>query len=194
MRRAKSVDFPLSQLGDQFSKAGSLRIQSGKIQLAAHEIRQFWLPKPGLYGTRNRQSINHTAVLDFYRLLCSHRITAPLVAPAKTHLLASLLPRVRSNKAQNVFPDASVKPPRGCPATPGYEPEDLELLLEGSQTQRLTVIEFHNQNRTAVEFPSYPESTFGLYREYEHRLFDGATDVWWDDPDAAREACLRKMG
>ena len=187
MRRAKTLDFPLSQLGDQFSTAGSLRVQSTKILLADHEIRQFWLPKPGLYGTRQRQTSNHAVVLDYYRLLCFQRVTDRLANPAKTHLLASLLPRVRTNKAQNIFPDASVKPPRGCPKTPGYEPEDLELLLEGSQTQRLTLVEFQNQNRTAVEYPCYPESTFELYRDYEHRLFDGASDLWWHNPVAAQK-------
>ena len=187
MARITRHEFPLSQLGRQFLDAGSLDLCSRRIVLADNCIQQFWLPKPGLSGTRNRQAGNHRAVLDFFQLLCFNRVDDRDINPAKTHLLASLLPHVRNNKAQGIFPDASISPPRGCPTTPGFDSEDLESQLRVSEQERISIFDFCNRNREAVEFPDYPESTFELYREFESELFADDTSLWWADPMTAGE-------
>lgn len=192
MARIATLEFPLSQLGSQFLGAGSLSLRSRQIVLTGNLLHQFWVPKPGLFGIRNRRSGNHAVVLKFFQLLCFERVHDQDNYPAKTHLLASLLPHVRNNKAQDIFPDASIAPPRGCPSTPGFDSEELESQLRVSEHERISVVDFCNRNREAVEFPDYPESTLALYRDFESELFADDTSLWWTDPTTAREQVTQR--
>ena len=165
MPRFQTTNFVLSRIGDQYLKAGSIRLMSRQTALGDWLFQQFWIPKTGLYGTRNNRSTDHSAVLDFYQQLCIDQIEERREMPAKVHLLASLLPLVRSNKAQNIFPDASITPPKDCPTTTEFSSDELESLLQASRSERITVCEFFNQNREAVDFPDLDETAFKLYRE-----------------------------
>ncbi len=185
MDRIASIEFPLSNLGDNFSPAGKLHLRSKEITLANNVIRQFWVPKPGLFGTRNKTSRNHEVILEFYKLLCINRIDDACIEPAKTHLLASLIPDIRCNRAQDIFPDASLKLSRGRSVTSAFGPAELEPLLRESENEQLTIFEFCRRNREAVEFPEFPETTFGEYRNFEQELFLNTTSLWWNDPNAA---------
>ena len=185
MPRFQTTDFVLSRTGDQFSEAGSIRLMSRQTALADQTIQQYWIPKQGLFGTRNNRSGNHSAVLDFFKCLCRDEEDRHETS-AKVHLLASLLPLVRSNKAQGIFPDASVSRPKNCPTPSDFNSEELETQLKESESERVSIIDFCNRNREAVEFPDFPDATFRLYREFEEELFDGATSLWWDDPAEAK--------
>ena len=191
MPRFQTTDFMLSRIGNQFKDMGSIRLMFKQTTLADQTFRQFWIPKPGLFGIRNQRSGNHAAVLDFYQTLCFDRVNDQDENPAKTHLLASLLPSVRNNKAQGIFPDACVTPPKGCSVTQSFDSNELELLLQGSKDERTSVVDFCNSNRKAVEFPEYPESTFELYRDFESELFADAAR-WWSDPVAATKRTMER--
>ena len=149
-------------------------------------FQQFWLPKQGLLGTRKKRSGNHAAVLDFYRSLCVDRINDRHEMSAKVHLLASLLPLVRSNGSQKVFPDASVVTAKDCPAQSEFCSETLELHLKASKAEQITLVDFCNGNRDALEFPAFPDAMFSLYREFESELLVNAADQWWYDPTGAQ--------
>ncbi len=181
------VEFSLSQIGKQFSSIGTLSLCCHEINLAGYQFNQFWLPKPGLFGLRNQQSSNHTAVLDFYRQLVCTRIFDRDSRPAKTHLLASLLPNIRGNRAQDIFPDASVMAPKNCPTESEFNSVELEARLATGDSERVSIIEFCNRNREAVEFPDFPDSTFALYRKFESELLNDAKSQWWDDAVAATD-------
>ena len=181
------VEFLMSQIGEQFSSIGTLSLCCHEIKLAGYQFSQFWLPKPGLFGLRNKQSHNHTAVLDFFRQLSHDRVRDRDSRPAKTHMLASLLPRVRSNRAQSIFPDASVTPPKGCPTETEFNSGELEARLAKSSSERVSLVDFINQTREAVEFPDFPDGTFERYREFESELFDNAAAQWWFDSVAAND-------
>ena len=185
MPRFQTTDFSISRIGAQFSKAGSIRLMSRQTALADQTIQQYWIPKQGLFGTRNNRSGNHSAVLDFYKYLCKDEMDRHEMS-AKVHLLASLLPLVRSNKAQGIFPDASVSKPKTWPIPSDFNTEELETQLKESESERVSVVDFCNRNRDAVEFPDFPDATFRLYREFEEELFDGAASLWWDDPAKAK--------
>ena len=177
-------EFPISALDPRHPQAGSLNICTQEIELAGQVFNQFWLPKPGLFGTRNMRSSNHTVVLDFYRALCLDRVKGRDSNSDKVHLLASLLPKIRSNGAQAIFPDASVKPPRGV-ANGGVDVEALESQLRGSKDEQLSLVDFCNRNRDAVGFPNFPEDTFSMYRKFEQRLFEGTAKLWWENENVA---------
>ena len=151
-------------------------------------FEQFWISKTGLFGTRNNRSGNHSVVLDFYRRLCIDRINDRHEMSAKVHLLASLLPLIRSNGSQRIFPDASVVTAKDCPTQSEFRSETLEIHLKASEAEQITVVEFCNKNREAIEFPNFPGTTFDLYREFESELLDAATtSQWWLDSAAAQE-------
>ena len=181
-----TTEFAFSRIGDQFSDAGTLQLMSRQTALGDSLFEQFWVPKTGLFGTRNNRSGNHSAVLDFYRCLCVDRVNDRHDMPAKVHLLASLLPLVRSNGSQKVFPDASVVTAKDCPTQSEFCSETLELHLKPSEAEQITLIDFCNRNRKALEFPTFPDATYSTYREYESELLANATDQWWHDPTGAQ--------
>ena len=180
------TEFALSRMGEQFAEAGSLRLMSRETALGDSLFEQFWIPKTGLFGTRNNRSGNHSAVLDFYRCLCVDRVKNRHEMSAKVHLLASLLPLIRSNGSQRIFPDASVVTAKDCPTQSEFCSETLEIQLKASEAEQITVVEFCNRNREAVEFPIFPDTTFSLYRELESELLVNATNQWWNDPTGAQ--------
>ena len=159
---------------------------SRQTALGDFSFQQFWVPKPGLFGTREKRSGNHAAVLDFYRSLCVDRINDRHEMSTKVHLLASLLPLVRSNGSQRVFPDASVVTAKDCPTQSEFCSETLEIHLKASETEQTTLVEFCNKNREAVGFPIFPHATFSTYRAFESELLVNATDQWWYDPTGAQ--------
>ena len=186
MPQFQTTDFVLSRMGKQYVNAGSIRLMSRQTVLGDWLFEQFWIPKTGLFGTRKNRAGNHSAVLDFYRCLCNDRVNDRHEMSAKVHLLASLLPLARSNKSQGIFPDASVSKPKGWPILSDFNTEELETQLKESESERVSVVDFCNRNREAVEFPDFPEPTFRLYGEFEEELFDGAISLWWDDPTDAK--------
>ena len=181
----QTTKFILSRMGVQYEKAGSIKLMSRQTVLGDSLFRQFWIPKTGLFGTRNKRSSNHSAVLDFYRYHCINRLNDRLETPAKVHLLASLLPLIRSNGAQDIFPDASVVTPKNCPTQSEFSAERLESQLRASDTEQVSVVDFCNRNRKAIEFSEFPNTTFKLYGEFESELLANATSQWWQDPTAA---------
>lgn len=183
----QTIEFILSRFGNQYEQAGSIRLISRNTVLGDSLFRQFWIPKTGLFGTRNKLSSNHSAVLDFYRCLCIDRLNDQLETPAKVHLLASLLPLIRSNGAQGIFPDASVVTPKNCPTQSEFSAETLEFQLKASEAEQISVADFCNRNREALEFPDFPDSTFKLYWEFESELLGNPTSRWWENPTAAYE-------
>ena len=181
-----TTEFAFSRIGDQFLDAGTLQLMSRQTALGDSLFEQFWVPKTGLFGTRNNRSGNHSAVLDFYRCLCVDRVNDRHETSAKVHLLASLLPLIRSNGSQRIFPNASVVTAKNCPTQSEFCSETLEIHLKGSEAEQITLVEFCNRNRKALEFPTFPDTTYSTYREYESELLTNATDQWWYDPTGAQ--------
>ena len=184
MSKIQTTEFNLSGIGDQFS--GVIELMSRRTTLADQPFKQYWVSKQGLFGTRRKRSGNHAAILDFYNQLCVDRNKDRHEMSAKVHLLASLLPLVRSNKAQNIFPDASTLQPKECLEPSEFNPEALEVQLRKSKSARISVVDFCNRNRDAVDFPCFSASTFELYREFEAELFCDVPSRWYDDAPAAK--------
>ena len=186
MPRFQTTEFALSTIGDQFSDAGSLHLMFRQTALGDFSFQQFWVPKPGLFGTRNNRSGNHSVVLNFFRSICIDQVTDRHETSAKVHLLASLLPLVRSNGSQRVFPDASAVTARNYSTRSEFCSETLEIHLKASETEQTTLVEFCKKNREAVEFPNFPDTMFNMYREFESDLLVNATDQWWYNPTGAQ--------
>ncbi|WP_146577898.1 hypothetical protein [Neorhodopirellula pilleata] len=152
-------------------------------------VQQHWMRKPGLYGTRNQSSSNHQAVLQAFRCVALNAGNRDAHTVAETHILASLLSASRSNGAQRIFPDASLKL---RDRTERSHRQALDEMLNLSANQRMTLHEFDVQNRQALGFPEYEEEVWARYEEFSAQLFDQAIPVWRDDLGASI-ACVHSQ-
>lgn len=165
----------------------SISLCRRELEMGNRMVQQYWIRKPGLYGTRRQNSSNHRAILTAFRCLVLAAGALRDDEAAQSHLLASLLSVSRSNGAQRIFPDA-------CPkARIGTADRDmLEEMLNLSSHERMTLHDFQVQNREALGFPDYGEEVWARYREFSAQLFDQAISIWPDNLDASI-ACVRSQ-
>lgn len=97
----------------------------------------------------------------------------------ETHLLASLLPLVRQDAAQKIFPDARLK--KQTAKLRAESVAKLDQLLSGCRDNRLSLIEFREKVRDAVGFPSVSDDEIAVYRDWSGEMFDGIEQLWGDD-------------
>ncbi len=160
----------------------SLELCSRELSLAGQTISQYWVDKRTLVARDGTFGKNYEPILDHFHHV-AREFSGVDRETVETHLLATLLPEVRQDAAQVVFPDASLKK-RSVRA--GDELLDqLEQMLDSSRDSRSTIFEFHEQNRNAVGFPMLSDDEISLYEGWSEELFDGLEEIWSNDlPDA----------
>ena len=176
----------LSNLGIEIDENLSISLCHRGIELGNQMVQQHWMRKPGLFGTRNQSSSNHRAVLQVFRYLGLHAGNPDDPCVAETHLLASLLSASRSNGAQRIFPDASL---RLRDRSDKSHRHALDKMLRVSANERMTLHEFDVQNRQALGFPEYGDAVWARYEDFSAQLFNQAISIWPDDLIASI-ACL----
>lgn len=107
--RIRHREIALSNLGIAIDENVSISLCHREIELGNRVMQQYWMQKPGLYGTRGQTSSNHRAILTAFRCLVLNDGDPDDRCVVEAHLLASLLPVSRSNGAQRIFPDASAR-------------------------------------------------------------------------------------
>ena len=180
----------LSNLGIAIDENVSISLCHREIELGNRMVQQHWMRKPGLYGTRNQSSSNHQAILQAFRCLALNAGNPDDPCVAEAHLLASVLSASRSNGAQRIFPDASLKL---RDRNERSHRQALDEMLQVSANQRMTLHEFDMHNRQALDFPVYGEEVWARYAEFSAQLLDQAISVWPDDLSASI-ACVHSSG
>ncbi|MCC9598924.1 hypothetical protein LOC67_00015 [Stieleria sp. JC731] len=176
----RNIDLPQWTLPD--CRIPPLSLCHRELSLGNFSIEQYWVSKQGLYGTRGKCSSSHLAVLANFRCQVFRQGFAGHRESVEAHLLASLLPISRSNGSNRVFSDACLQP-RRRDSTESVD--DLDRMLRESDGERLSLHEFDRQNRGAIGFPDYSESTFLRYRELVSELLDESVSLWMNNVDAA---------
>lgn len=156
----------------------SLELRSRDLSLAGQTISQFWIDKRTLVARNGTFGRNFQPILDhFYHE--AQQLTGGNGKIVETHLLATLLPEVRLDASQVIFPDASLK--KRTVRSGDEHREQLDQMICASRDQRLTLFEFHEQSRNAVGFPTLSVEEMSLYRGWSAQLFEGLEDIWPHD-------------
>ncbi|EMI44887.1 hypothetical protein RRSWK_02527 [Rhodopirellula sp. SWK7] len=149
-------------------------------------FRQFWLKNSSIYGGRGRRAENQPSILNFF-----HRMTVDAGCledhrkPAETFLLASLASEIRSNKAQQVFPDASLA--NWSSAYRCRKVAALDAQLRQSSGETMTSDDFYRHSRTVCELAEMSNNVIEEYLTLELQLFDGVLDDWIDEPETCKQ-------
>lgn len=158
------------------------------ISLGNESFRQFWLKNTSVYGGRNRPAENQASILGFFHRMAAastchihHRDTAG------THLLASLASDIRSNKSQEVFPDAS--PANASSAYRYRMVADLDDILQQTAGEELSCDDFYRHSRNIGELADLPNEVVDEYLSLESQLFAGVLSDWVAEP----EICARLL-
>lgn len=154
--------------------------------LGSETFRQFWLKNTSVYGGRKRPAENQAAILGFFHRMAldidcdvDHRNAAP------TYLLASLASDIRSNKSQDVFPDAS---PANTSSAKRYRMvADLDDILKQTAGDELSCDDFYCHSRTVGDLAEPSDEVAEEYLMLESHLYAGVLDDWVDEP----EICAR---
>ena len=138
-------------------------------------IDHWWIPLPGLYADRNRESQNHQEILDCYWGWCQHAGSAMNDRHVQeSYILAKLLPEVRSNGARRVFCDAIVTAPTEDGAKARYaDLPTLNSILASSSQDTLESEAFIRRTAEILGPPRYDDEARECYREMTDELFKG---------------------
>ena len=100
---------------------------------------------------------------------------------ASTYFLASLASDIRSNKSQDVFPDAS---PANTSSAKRYRMvADLDDILQQTAGKELSCEDFYCHSRTVGDLASPSDGVVEEYSIMESQLFAGVLDNWTEEPD-----------
>jgi len=153
-----------------------------------HTIDHWWSPLPKLKPTRAGQPEAYRTFCDAYRGICLGDRDRPGTAAqawkgaAETHVLARLLPRVRSRGAMKVFNDA--RESRDTHRSLAYDCE-LDAFLKDMELQPMSERDFHSKLLKMQEVTSNEGSAGRLYGEFENSLLTGVPELWLEDPEEA---------
>ena len=163
---------------------GPLTLCRQELDLGGNVIPQYWVDKRSLVARNGTCGSNYKAIIDhFYHKACQLRLVGQ--DTAETHLLATLLPLVRHDKAQSVFPDASLK--RRSKQDRAEYLEQLDAMVASSRGDRLKLADFQERTRNAVDFPTFSDDEIALYRKWSDELFDGLAGSWTHDLNGAAD-------
>ena len=150
--------------------------------VGSEAFRQYWLRNSSVYGLRRRTPQNLQAILEFFRVEVNRTTDGDGQRnAAETYLLASLVPKIRSNGAQRVFPDASLSN-LGRLKSQELVADLEQQLLKGSHCE-IDAYEFYEQSRIVCDLADMPNEVVDEYQSFESRLLDGVVDDWSHVPE-----------
>ncbi|TWU32788.1 hypothetical protein Q31b_57980 [Novipirellula aureliae] len=161
-------------LCDQFD----IQLCHGSLSLGDHALTQFWLDKRTLVSRSGTRGRNFQPILDFFRRTAL-QIGGVQIETIETHLLANLLPHVRHDGAQKIFPDAKLR--KQTKKLRGEAAAELDQLISCCREDRLTILEFHEKVRDAVGLPCFSAEEFAVYQKWSGEMFDGLQQLWVDE-------------
>lgn len=143
----------------------SVHLSHKPIRLGELAFEQFWIPHPGLYGERNRESPNRQAIIDWFWRLCeSEGSSQDDQAIQESYVLASLLPLARSNGSRRVFADAAqYRNDRRRQPQRKERLRELDGMLRVAQDEGIDSQEFHNRTADILGPPHYSEEVIACY-------------------------------
>ncbi len=150
--------------------------------LGTETFRQFWLKNSSVYGGRGRCAENQAAILSFF-----HRVALETCRgvehrkAAETYLLASVASEIRSNKAQEVFPDASSA--NWSSAQRYRMVTDLDVILRQAAGTEMSCDDFYCHSRSVGELAEMSSEVVEEYLTLEAQLYAGVLDDWLDAPE-----------
>jgi hypothetical protein len=143
-------------------------------------IDHWWIPLPSLMP----KGANAGLIGAIYRAVCEVRADTDWRNAAETHLLARLLPFVRSRGAQSVFLDAKEFPARYRSA---QSDDVLEGYLDGLDDPNVPKTEtaLRDALLRLQRHTSFDGDDERRYGELTRELFSGMTERWLNDPEGA---------
>ncbi len=139
------------------------------------DVDQWWMEVTPLYAQRqNRrlQSRNHGQVIEHYWASCRQEQATLERDAQERFLLASLLPRMRSQGSRRVFDDAFLR--AGRRVDQEREVQILNGLLHGSREKGLTMEEFHDNSLMLLRSAKWSPELRQKYESLSATLLDKA--------------------
>ena len=139
------------------------------------DVDQWWMEVTPLYAQRqNRrlQSRNHGQVIEHYWAKCLQEEATLERDAQERFLLASLLPRMRSQGSRRVFDDAFLR--AGRRVDQEREVQILDGLLRGSRDKGLTLEESDDKTLKLLRSAAWPPELQQKYASLNATLLDEA--------------------
>ncbi len=183
----RSSTHDLGNLLRQQSYSGlTITVCDKEATLGIESFRQFWLKNSSVYGGRRTFADNREAILGFFhRAAVQQGGGADHHSAGETWLLASLASEIRSNKAQEVFPDASFS---NCSSGRRHRQiTDLDALLSAAINDERNCNEFYHHSRNVCELADMLSEVVQEYLRLESQLYEGVLDGWVEEPEICEQ-------
>ena len=168
-----------------------------KVDFGDLTIDQYWMKPATVYAT-NSNSINHKSIIGCFWALYKRAQTARETgldpdATIETYILASLLPKMRTNGSRTVFMDQTPQGTWKKARTSKYAAFDqnefeLNTALVKSKDKQESVIDFHKGVGQVLGPPVYDDTITGPYVEFSNYLFGKDQGTFKNAPEKGFDA------
>src|SRR5262245_44546192 len=158
-------------------------------------VDRWWMPTTAQYAQRERSSQagdNFASVTAGFWALCGREGTQHDSEVQESYLLARLVPFTRSQGSRRIFADACLSPPRRRSGLPTQDlAEELEPLLQASQTKQMSRLDFQRKTGEVLGPPALAGEAVKIYQAFCQKLFVPAQQrLLTDEPGAVGQALL----